>query len=256
MYWVDRSVECVCGHDECRAGCQLQSGFVCMVSRVALDDISQLADVCLRTRWDGINKGSCINLQGQIFATAGLNILWDLLVFLLPLPKLLKLSFASAKKKVAICLTFVVGLFVTVCSIIRLKYLAVWGSSGNATWGYNPIAIWSNVECNMSVVCACMPALAGLLQRIWAYATGHAFSSYGRSHPTLPEDRKPGEYELRIRSTSLSDPVTGKRLTLSGLDLNPVDPKIFDDDTEFDEDRFEYLQQCYATKPLPRIDEP
>ncbi|CAK4031936.1 Hypothetical predicted protein [Lecanosticta acicola] len=151
------------------------------------------------TRWDGQHKGHCISSRAQIFATASLNIIFGLLVFLFPLPKLVKLSFSSTRKKYTLCLTFLVGLVVTICIVVRLQYLTVWGDSANLTRSYNPIAIWSNLECNLSVICACVPALAGLAQRLWAYLFGGSrSSSYGSgSH----SDRK---YGLRVRSQSSS----------------------------------------------------
>ncbi|KAF2172692.1 hypothetical protein M409DRAFT_16653 [Zasmidium cellare ATCC 36951] len=147
--------------------------------------------------------GTCVNLNALIFATAAINIILDFAVILLPIPKLWSLSIAT-RKKVAVCVTFCIGLFVTLCSIIRLRTLAVWGSAPNVTWLYNPIAIWSNTEINLGVVCACMPAIAGLIQRSYTLTTGKKFSSYGRHSAMLRsggqnEDRN---YEVRLNSFS------------------------------------------------------
>lgn len=122
-------------------------------------------------RWDPRQEGVCINTEIQIFVTAAMNIFFDLLVILLPINKLLKLSIPRSKK-IAVCITFTVGLFVTICSCVRLQYLVQWGTSANPTYQYTPIAIWSSVECNAGVFCACMPAMAGLVQRIWFKARG------------------------------------------------------------------------------------
>ncbi|KAK4502011.1 hypothetical protein PRZ48_007822 [Zasmidium cellare] len=155
------------------------------------------------TKWDGQHQGTCINLNALIFASAAINIVLDFAVILLPIPKLWSLSIAT-RKKVAVCITFCIGLFVTLCSIIRLRTLAVWGSAPNVTWLYNPIAIWSNTEINLGVVCACMPAIAGLVQRSYTLTTGKKFSSYGRHSGMMRsggqnEDRN---YEVRLNSFS------------------------------------------------------
>jgi len=76
-----------------------------------------------------------------------------------------------AKKILAITI-FLVGLFVTICSIIRLAFLIKWGSTENRTWYYNSVTIWSAIECNLAVFCACLPSIAGLVQRIYRASMG------------------------------------------------------------------------------------
>ncbi|RMZ30021.1 hypothetical protein D0859_05884 [Hortaea werneckii] len=116
------------------------------------------------TRWDGEHEGNCINARALIYSSSTINIVLDLMVFFLPFPKLMKLE-VSGRKKVGICLTFVLGLFVTICSAVRLQYLVRWGDSKNPTWDYNSIAIWSAVEGNVSVICCCLPAMAGPIKK-------------------------------------------------------------------------------------------
>ncbi|KAI7348839.1 hypothetical protein KC320_g6410 [Hortaea werneckii] len=116
------------------------------------------------TRWDGEHEGSCINARALIYSSSTINIVLDLMVFFLPFPKLIKLE-VSGRKKVGICLTFVLGLFVTICSAVRLQYLVRWGDSKNPTWDYNPIAIWSAVEGDVSIICCCLPAMAGPIKK-------------------------------------------------------------------------------------------
>ncbi|KAK4561382.1 hypothetical protein LTR86_004699 [Recurvomyces mirabilis] len=113
------------------------------------------------TQWDGEHEGKCVNLEAQVYAGAIGNIFWDLVVFIMPIPRLIKLQVRDTRKKVMVILTFLVGLFGTICSIIRLRYLTQWGKSSNATQHYNDIGIWSAVEGDVGVICACMPAIAG-----------------------------------------------------------------------------------------------
>jgi len=121
----------------------------------------------IKYSWHYLNRndhGRCIH-EGSIYATAGINIALDLLVFFLPIPKLTKLSVSYARKA-GICLTFLIGLFVTVCSIVRLQYLTSWGDRTNPSWAYVHIAIWSALECNLTVTCACMPMMAAPIKKI------------------------------------------------------------------------------------------
>ncbi|EMF12270.1 uncharacterized protein SEPMUDRAFT_134154 [Sphaerulina musiva SO2202] len=121
--------------------------------------------------WDGEHTGSCFNLNALILSAAGLNVIQDLIVCALPLPKLLAIPLPLAKKILAITI-FLVGLFVTICSIIRLAFLIKWGSTENRTWYYNSVTIWSAIECNLAVFCACLPSIAGLVQRIYRASMG------------------------------------------------------------------------------------
>lgn len=107
-------------------------------------------------RWNSKHSGTCINTVAQITAFAGVNIVLDLMVFLLPIPRLVKLN-VSRSKKVAVMMVFMFGLFVTICSAIRIQYLFIWGTSTNPTWQYNELALWSAIECDLGVVCACLP---------------------------------------------------------------------------------------------------
>lgn len=147
-------------------------------------------------KWDGQHTGHCFNTVAQIYASAGINILFDLLVFFLPFPKLIKLDI-SKQKRVGILATFTLGLFVTACSVIRLQFLVQWGTSSNPTWDYNAIAIWSVVEGNATVICACMPAMAGIIKKLWRQTIGSMISSSAsRKHSDRSVNRRPDDVEL------------------------------------------------------------
>ena len=133
------------------------------------------------TRWDGEHKGHCINTVAQIYMGASLNIIFDVLVFFLPIPKLYKLKTSTPRKKIGIILTFLVGLFVTICSIIRLRYLVRWGESANPTWDYTSIGIWSVIEGNAAIVCCCMPAMAGPIKKVWKRMSDSISNTYHTS---------------------------------------------------------------------------
>ncbi|KAI5361336.1 putative extracellular membrane protein, CFEM [Septoria linicola] len=154
-------------------------------------------------RWDGIHQGYCINQNALIFSTAGLTIAFDVACIILPLPRLIALEIPT-RKKIAVLVTFALGGFVTICSIIRLRTLVQWGNATNVTLYYNPIAIWSNVELNLGVLCACIPATAGLLQRLYSKFTGRKFTTYGQRSGLGTNKEKEQEldrdYELRVQS--------------------------------------------------------
>ncbi|KAK7918323.1 CFEM domain-containing protein [Apiospora marii] len=132
------------------------------------------------TRWDNEKHGKCINMDAQTYTCAALNIVLDIVIFFMPIPQLMKLDL-SWKKKVGIIFTFLVGLFVTICSVVRLQALIGWTRSTNPTMDYAPLAVWSLVELDVGVICACMPGMAGLFRRLKKRGTDYIRSRTGDS---------------------------------------------------------------------------
>ncbi|KAK8007509.1 hypothetical protein PG989_001499 [Apiospora arundinis] len=132
-------------------------------------------------RWDNELTGKCINMDAQTYTCAALNIILDIVIFFMPIPQLMKLDL-SWKKKVGIIFTFLVGLFVTICSVVRLQALIGWTRSTNPTMDYAKLAVWSLVELDVGVICACMPGMAGLFRRLKKRGTEYIRSRSGDSH--------------------------------------------------------------------------
>ncbi|KAF7198334.1 Satratoxin biosynthesis SC1 cluster protein 4 [Pseudocercospora fuligena] len=122
------------------------------------------------TRWDGEHHGTCVDYQAQSYAISALNVVLDFATFLLPIPKLVTLNI-SIRKKIGVCFTFLVGFLATLFSIIRLAYLARYSLSANFTWHFAQIAIFTALECDLALICACLPSMAGLFQKAWGSAT-------------------------------------------------------------------------------------
>lgn len=163
--------------------------------------------------WDGTVEAKCFNNNAQIIAMAGINILLDLLVFFLPVPKLVKLEI-STRKKIGVCLTFMTGLFVTIVSIVRLVKFIQHYDSANITWDFVPIGNWSQFEVNVGIWCACMPALARLIKRFWVEVLGQKLSSYfSRGEHT---NRTKTSSFIRTKGSHASRIASGSEVELRG----------------------------------------
>jgi hypothetical protein len=125
------------------------------------EQITDLSHSHFWNSWDGEHEGQCSNFQLAAYINGGANIFFDLVVFAMPIPKLLKLQVRDKRRKFGAILTFTIGLFVTACSIIRLQYLATVGKYTNATYHYNDVGIWTGLEAYLGVICACMPSILG-----------------------------------------------------------------------------------------------
>ena len=167
-------------------------------------------------QWDGEHEGYCNNFGLASYINGGANIFFDLVVFFLPIPKLMKLKVRDKKRKAGVILTFLLGLFVTACSVIRLTYLASVGKYTNATYHYNDVGFWTGLEAYLGIICACMPTIIGPLMHFFRDTIGsklsYAYGSYGSSSGTRSGARSTSKFRVhfshdesvaRLPSTSL-----------------------------------------------------
>jgi hypothetical protein len=143
------------------------------------------------TRWDGEHEGKCVPMS-LLWVHAGLNVAGDLWVLFLPLPKLFKLQMNySWRKKARVVAMFSTGVFVTFTSIMRMRTLSIMSySRPNFTWDWSDCMLWSGIEANTGIICACMPAVrAFFIQKLpnWLQSTqGTKGRSYGHASAMQP----------------------------------------------------------------------
>ncbi|KPM41712.1 hypothetical protein AK830_g4838 [Neonectria ditissima] len=121
--------------------------------------------------WDKEFPAKCNNINLQGWAAAVLNIVLDVATLILPLVELIKLSL-SLRKKIQIILMFSVGFFVTIVSIVRLRSLASYATTNNATQDYVEIGYWSTIEVPVGIICASMPAIRSLFSLVFPKVFG------------------------------------------------------------------------------------
>ncbi|KAI1438462.1 fucose permease [Xylaria sp. CBS 124048] len=125
--------------------------------------------------------GQCIPLLVEFICSAPINIVTDLAILALPLPILTSMRLPP-KQKIILIITFALGIFVTIVDVIRIYYLqkaindidSVPSSNSNVSFGGTPefaynaslALLWSAVEVNIGIACACVPTLKPLIIRI------------------------------------------------------------------------------------------
>ncbi|KAJ5823121.1 hypothetical protein N7447_005461 [Penicillium robsamsonii] len=132
-------------------------------------------------RWYEEENYKCNHINAQGWAAAALNMVLDIIVMVLPLRQLYGLNLSVKRKSYVMCM-FSLGIFVTLVSILRLNSLIHFASTTNLTWDYVTVGYWSTIECDVGVICACLPAIRSLLRRVSPGLFGdteHAKSSYG-----------------------------------------------------------------------------
>lgn len=82
----------------------------------------------------------------QFYVLAANTILCDVVIILLPIPLLLKIKI-NTRKKIGLICVFTLGLFTTVCSIMRMVQIEIIAKNGNST----NLVLWGTVELNVGV---------------------------------------------------------------------------------------------------------
>ncbi|CZR70202.1 uncharacterized protein PAC_20103 [Phialocephala subalpina] len=108
----------------------------------------------------------CINVYACVYVAAGMSIFHDLIILSMPLPTLWSLNL-HWKKKAHLVVMFSVGSFVVVCSALRLPTLMKLEGSSDPSYDQAPIAVWTNLEISVGIICACLPATRSLVGYIF-----------------------------------------------------------------------------------------
>ncbi|CAI6087901.1 unnamed protein product [Clonostachys chloroleuca] len=129
-------------------------------------------------------RDRCIDIHTITFVAAGLNIFQDLVVLLLPLPSLFRLKMEK-RSKWGIIVMFSLGIFITITSCIRLRYVSLFGRSANPTWEYPEVLIWTGIELSVTIIVACLPAIWVLLKHLFPWIGTTISTGYNK-------DKTPG----------------------------------------------------------------
>ena len=136
----------------------------------------------VRSAWDvNVPSDSCIPLLTEFICSSPVNITTDLAILVLPIPVLTSMRLPR-RQKIILVLTFALGIFVTVIDVVRIYYLqqaielapmsatnnrlALYGQSPDFAWNASLSLMWSAVEVNVGIICACVPTLKPLIIRI------------------------------------------------------------------------------------------
>ncbi|RGP79401.1 integral membrane [Fusarium longipes] len=128
------------------------------------------------TKWEHAieDTGTCMDINAVTWSSASINIALDVWILSIPLSQLKKMNL-DWRKKIGVGIMFSVGTFVTIMSILRLSATIQARSgvgSNNATWGYTEFDLWSTIEINVGIICACMPSLRVLLVHLFPKVLG------------------------------------------------------------------------------------
>ncbi|KAI9154744.1 hypothetical protein HJFPF1_07301 [Paramyrothecium foliicola] len=130
----------------------------------------------IRSAWDPYVSGKCVDLPSLYIAIAVANIVSDCVLFVIPIPTIVKLKMPLAQK-IGAGIMFGVGSVTVATSIVRMVYLPSLLGSLDIPWVAAPANVWSFVEVNLFIICGSMPTFRKFLKRFATKLMG----SYGTS---------------------------------------------------------------------------
>jgi fucose permease len=177
-------------------------------------------------------SATCTNIVTIYLSSAPLNIITDMAIFFLPMPILTSMRLPK-KQKIILIITFGFGIFVAIVDVVRIAYLqdaqratlkaaqthhsesgTDQRNAGDFAWYASLSFMWSTVEINISIMCACVPALKPLARRFlpsWVidHTTAQNNSvTHTSDEPVLHQDI----VGIRRRSDPLTPPQSPKTM--------------------------------------------
>ncbi|KAJ5690385.1 hypothetical protein N7462_004777 [Penicillium macrosclerotiorum] len=116
--------------------------------------------------WNHDLPGHCLSFEVIWFFNASMNIVTDVTLLLLPMPLLFKLQLPKMQK-LALMGVFAIGILVVITSILRLSSLRTVAKSSDTSYSNVGAAFWTAAECNVAIICACLPFLRPIISHIF-----------------------------------------------------------------------------------------
>ncbi|KAL4947395.1 hypothetical protein BDW69DRAFT_199697 [Aspergillus filifer] len=191
--------------------CYVVLGVVVLWSTFAI--ISGLLNCLPVTKfWNRELPGTCLSFEVIWFFNASISIATDLVILLLPVPQLSKLRLPWGRR-IALFIIFMLGWLVVITGILRFFSLHQAAEQPDTSWSNVGAAFWTAAECNIAIICACLPFLRPFICHIFPILR----SIVGfRNKTTTSSPQTIGSRTARFRATASQDPEFG----LVTLDAN------------------------------------
>ncbi|KAF5633544.1 integral membrane protein [Fusarium sp. NRRL 25303] len=193
----------------------LMSAFGQDIWWVNADDLSH-ALKCTPIRWNWDRFGGedvdfwCMDLNKLQWSINITNIIFDLVVLVLPIPLIWKsmpghilegyeltlIAKSTFRRKLGIVLMFSLGVVVLVASCLKMRYNVLYGHSNNITWDYMDLMVWAGIESSVSIAAPCLPTVRLFLHKVFPTSFGRIFAFGSHCERTLDQEIKAEEEEV------------------------------------------------------------
>ncbi|KAK7545163.1 uncharacterized protein J3D65DRAFT_611961 [Phyllosticta citribraziliensis] len=120
----------------------------------------------VRRYWDPSVPGTCMDIQTYWFSTAGIGVIMDFVVWLIPMPLIKGLNLPM-RQKLSVFAVFALGGFVCVVSILRLSLVHYYAERDAMKQSGVAAIVWSTVEGNVGIICASLMVMKPLVAKIF-----------------------------------------------------------------------------------------
>ena len=159
-------------------------------------------------RYPTPESATCTDIVTLYLSSAPVNIITDIAILFLPMPILTGMRLPK-KQKIILIVTFSFGAFVAVVDVIRLAYLqhaaaarlkVITTNTGSTkiirdtddfSWYASLSFMWSAVEVNLGIICACVPSLKPLFLKFLPQFVRDTNSPLNTSNDTNDSELKP-----------------------------------------------------------------
>ncbi|EJT71721.1 hypothetical protein GGTG_10975 [Gaeumannomyces tritici R3-111a-1] len=144
-----------------------------------------------------LGTGRCLDSNVLYMAIAVSNIVSDCVLFIIPIPTILRLRMRLAQKLGAMVI-FGIASLTLITSVVRLQLLPTLLTSKDISWDAGPANVWSILEANLFIICGSMPTLRKFAIHFWPSIMGDSSKDGGasdqRGQSGHAEDSSPSKY--------------------------------------------------------------
>jgi hypothetical protein len=178
----------------------------------------------VRASWDiTLTTAKCIPVKSIYLGGSLPNVITDAVLVIMPIPYVWRLH-APLMQRIVLASMFMLGIFIAIVSIIRLRiFLSIpIAQSANVTYNFREVIVWSVVEVNIGLTCACLPSLKPAVGFLGLNKL-FSFSTNSRPSNATPgpgqTDERPSNFEQsnRSRAGRKKGSTGGMFSTLAGL---------------------------------------
>ncbi|KAK7698299.1 hypothetical protein SLS64_012664 [Diaporthe eres] len=152
--------------------------------------------------WNPSPTDKCISKQGLWLTHSAINIVTDVIIFLIPVPTVLKLNM-NMRQKIAVIGVFCIGIIVCLITMLRLDSIITVAKTSDVTHDNVRVAVWSNAELTTAIFCATLSGIKPFVQ--WV-STRKSLSRQSYSF------KLPGNSGNHRRASKMTPQVTGQDL--------------------------------------------
>lgn len=171
----------------------------------------------VQASWDvAITDAHCHSLKRVYLGGSLPNIISDVILILIPLPYVWRLQAPVANRVLLGCL-FLLGTFIAIVSMVRLSIVMKipLQDMNDLTYNMREVIIWSIVEINVGLICACLPSLKPALG-LFGLNRLFSFGSSGARTPG-PSHNFQGQQDGMPTATTTQDHKSRRKATKRGL---------------------------------------